>query len=141
MNTTIFKKITETIKMNVVQVLHPTLVVNIKTIALPMVLTIALLLPIGISMPVMAQLPSQCSTALIGTILEPSGQCWNIGYQDGLANIGTSCPSGMNGSFCGGWNTAQEHSNSNGAGQQQPSTGVGNNRAQLPVCSITGFCS
>jgi hypothetical protein len=95
------------------------------------VLTIIAVLLLGVlaikPVQVQAQLPSQCSIAMMTRMIEPSDQCSSIGYQDGLANPGTSCPGGMNGSFCSGWNMAQEHSN-NG----NPSPPSSNGPAVMP---------
>jgi hypothetical protein len=39
--------------------------------------------------------------------------CYSIGYSDGQANPGTSCPSGHSSNFCDGWNAGAGTSGNN----------------------------
>jgi hypothetical protein len=52
--------------------------------------------------------------------------CYSVGYQEGLANPGTVCPTGHSDNFCVGWNVGTSH-NSSRQNNLQPQQGMQTN--------------
>lgn len=61
--------------------------------------------------------------------------CYSLGYQNGLANPGTMCPTGHSDNFCTGWNVSTSNNSSqqyNPQPQQSMQTNATNSNVPLP---------